>query len=118
MKRVLDIAKACHAANRVYCDLIGELAPHVSWDEAPEWQKQSAIAGVELFFENPNSTPEKMHTEWLNRKLADGWTFGPNKDAEKKEHPCLVPYETLPPNQRFKDYLFLVMCRTFVEIFG
>lgn len=31
---------------------------------------------------------------------------GPVKDAEKKEHPCIVPYDQLPLDQRMKDYIF------------
>jgi hypothetical protein len=28
------------------------------------------------------------------------------KDPEKKEHPCFVPYESLPAEQQAKDHLF------------
>ena len=28
------------------------------------------------------------------------------KDAERKEHPCCVPYDALPVEQKTKDYLF------------
>ena len=30
----------------------------------------------------------------------------PVKDSEKKEHPCFVRYEELPPAQRYKDTIF------------
>jgi len=28
------------------------------------------------------------------------------KDTEKKEHPCIVPFDQLPREQQAKDYLF------------
>ena len=34
-----------------------------------------------------------------NREEADGWKYGPVKDPEKKEHPCFVPYDDLPPSR-------------------
>jgi len=40
-------------------------------------------------------------------KLKDGWKHGPVKDPEKKEHPCLIPYDELPKEQQVKDHLFI-----------
>jgi hypothetical protein len=42
----------------------------------------------------------------MQEKKAAGWIYGPVKDPEKKEHPCIVPYDQLPIEQRTKDYLF------------
>lgn len=99
------IAMLAHEANRAYCMGLGDLSQLV-WDEAPDWQKESAIAGVNMHLANPNATPEDSHASWLAQKVADGWIYGPVKDAEKKEHPCCVPYDALPESQRAKDYIF------------
>src|SRR5690606_2016961 len=58
-------------------------------------------------------TPEQSHALWMKHKLAEGWRYGPVKDEEHKEHPCLVPYEQLPLNQRTKDWLFAAICGVF-----
>jgi hypothetical protein len=42
----------------------------------------------------------------MEHKEKYGWVYGEVKDAEKKTHPCMVPYEKLPIEQRVKDYLF------------
>ena len=55
---------------------------------------------------NPDATPEDSHASWLAQKAADGWTYGRVKDPDAKRHPCMVPYNQLPAEQRAKDYLF------------
>lgn len=99
------IAMVAHEANRAYCMGLGDLSQLV-WDDAPDWQKESAIAGVTMHLASPDATPEDSHASWLAQKLADGWVYGPVKDAEKKEHPCCVPYAELPEAQKAKDYIF------------
>lgn len=100
-----EIAEVCHEVNRAYCAAIGD-ASQVSWIDAPEWQKESAIKGVLFKIQNPNASPERMHASWYTEKAEQGWTYGKVKDPEKKEHPCFVPYAELPQEQRVKDYLF------------
>lgn len=107
-------AKAAHEINRQYC-LILKDDSQVPWDEAPEWQKQSAINGVKFHLENPGAQPEDSHDSWLAEKERDGWKYGPVKDAEKKEHPCFVPYHQLPAEQRTKDLLFTVVVRAAID---
>lgn len=106
---VEQIAKVAHETNRAYCQSIGDNS-QPSWEEAPDWQKQSAIQGVEYHLDGHASgiVPEASHSHecWLEEKRATGWKYGPVKDPDKKEHPCFLPYEELPVEQRMKDYLF------------
>lgn len=103
------IAQACHEANRVWCLALGDASqPH--WEDAPQWQKDSAIAGVKAHVDSGlTMTPEQSHESWLAVKKAEGWKYGPIKDADKKEHPCFVPYAALPYEQRKKDAIFLAV---------
>lgn len=103
--RIENIARVCHEANRAYCLSIGD-ASQVPWADAPEWQRASAVKGVEFNIENPDAPESAVHDSWLEEKRAAGWKHGPVKDAEKKEHPCFVPYAELPDEQRRKDALF------------
>ena len=77
-------------------------------------KKNSAINGVEFHRANPDAGPDHSHNEWLKEKEADGWKFGPEKNPEKKEHPCFVPYEELPVEQQAKDYLFRAVVHALV----
>lgn len=102
---VLRAARTAHEVNRIYCRSIGDTS-QLPWHDSPSWQVNSAIAGVEAIVANPNQTPEQSHESWLAHKIADGWVYGPVKDTDKKEHPCMVPYADLPDEQRIKDALF------------
>lgn len=102
---VQDIAQVAHELNKAYCESIGDTS-QPSWDEAPDWQKKSAITGVQFHLNNPDASPSHSHDSWLKEKEADGWKYGEVKDPEKKEHPCFVPYEQLPIEQQAKDYIF------------
>lgn len=109
-----DIARICHEANRAYCLTIGDPS-QVAWDDAPDWQKASAIQGVQNISEGVVRMPADSHRSWLDHKLAEGWVYGPVKDPEKKEHPCMVPFEKLPMQQRRKDHLFFAIARTMLD---
>lgn len=100
-----DIAKVCHEANRAYCQTLGDNSQS-AWEEAPDWQRQSAINGVEFHMVKPEAGPSGSHESWMAQKLEEGWKYGPVKDPDKKEHPCMVPYEELPLEQQRKDYIF------------
>lgn len=100
-----QIARVCHETNESYCVSIGDHSQK-SWDEAEEWQRQSAIKGVQFALANPDAPASAQHDAWLADKAREGWKFGPVKDAEKKEHPCMVSYDQLPVEQRLKDHLF------------
>ena len=103
--RIEQIAELAHETNRKYCQLIGDES-QPKWKNAPAWQVLSAISGVKFHIENPGASPSRSHEEWLKEKKTDGWKYGKVKDADKKEHPCYVPYNELPLEQRIKDTLF------------
>lgn len=106
----------CHETNRAYCATIGDRSQPV-WDDAPNWQKQSAITGVKFHVDHLDKglepSPMASHNSWLEEKRKDGWTYGPVKDAAKKTHPCFLPYDGLPMDQRLKDYLFVGVVKAF-----
>lgn len=115
---VEQIAQVCHEANRAYCKTIGDNS-QPSWDDAPDWQKQSAIKGVEFHLEELASggtpKPEASHENWLKEKVANGWVYGETKDADAKTHPCCVPYSELPRDQQRKDYIFIAVVKAFFK---
>ncbi len=46
---------------------------------------------------------ENNHDHWARKRIEEGWTYGPRRDDERKEHPDLVPYEELPEAEKEYD---------------
>lgn len=108
------IARTAHEANRSYCLALGDTS-QPSWDDAPDWQKASALAGVRFHAAHPDASPAASHESWLEEKRRDGWSWGPVKNPELKQHPCFCLYEELPTEQKAKDYLFAGIVRAMLE---
>lgn len=101
-------ASVAHAANRQYCISLGDYSVP-EWGEAPFWMVESIRNGVRHAWNNPLATPSDSHVSWLAEKTKAGWKYGPEKDPAKKEHPCFVPYDQLPAEQKMKDHIFLAI---------
>lgn len=108
------IARVCHEANRAVQIITGDPAVSPPWDDAPDWQRTSAINGVESA--RVGTRPVRMHELWCEEKRAAGWTYGEVKDAAAKTHPCLVPYHELPEEQKAKDRLFVAIVRALSSV--
>lgn len=64
------------------------------------------ISDVVLSEELKNLTEllaKNVHDIWAENRIAQGWTYGEKRDDEKKQHPCLVPYEELPEEEKLYD---------------
>ena len=44
-----------------------------------------------------------VHEVWAQQRIRQGWTWGAERDDAKKTHPCLVPYEELPEEEKEYD---------------
>ena len=43
---------------------------------------------------------ENAHDVWARQRMNEGWTYGPNRDDDKKESPDLVPYSDLTNKEK------------------
>lgn len=46
---------------------------------------------------------ENAHDIWAAERMQQGWTFGPERNDELKQNPCLVPYSKLPEAEKEYD---------------
>lgn len=60
---IVNIAKTCHQANKAWCEANGDNSQK-DWDEAEDWQRDSAIKGAEflnLLTHQHRILPNTMH---------------------------------------------------------
>lgn len=46
---------------------------------------------------------KNVHEVWAETRIKQGWTYGEQRDDKLKTHPCLVPYEELPEDEKEYD---------------
>jgi len=114
-ERVIRAARTAHEVNRIYCMALGDDS-QPEWEDAPAWQKESAFNGAKAILANPDQPPRASHDNWLKEKIETGWKYGPIKDPDKKEHPCIVDYYKLPVDQRRKDTLFTLVVKAVLGV--
>lgn len=108
------LAYITHAANRAFRLSTGERnIPR--WDDVDEAVRDSARDGVKEILDNPDITAKDIHDNWVKFKASEGWVYGPDRDDEKKTHPCLVDYDLLPPAEQYKDYLFISIVKSYIS---
>jgi hypothetical protein len=103
----VQVARVCHEANRELQRIHGDMEPSQPWDCETEELRTSVVDGVRRA--RNGATPRQLHENWVQFKTAGGWVPGPVKDPEARTHPCLAPYDSLPPEQRDKDEIFLAI---------
>lgn len=46
---------------------------------------------------------KNVHEVWAETRIAQGWTYGTERNDQRKHHPCLIPYEELSEEERAYD---------------
>lgn len=46
---------------------------------------------------------ENAHDIWAIERMQQGWTYGPERNDELKQNPCMVPYSKLPESEKEYD---------------
>lgn len=66
-------------------------------------EKGFKSASLHLSDEEVETMAKVEHIRWCWDKILHGWFFGKVKDARKKTHPSIIPYEDLPESEKEKD---------------
>ncbi len=46
---------------------------------------------------------KNVHDVWAQNRMEQGWTYGEERSDALKQHPCLIPYEELPEEEKMYD---------------
>lgn len=111
------ISRVAHEANRAYCQTIGDNSQK-PFDEATEWQKSSCRDGIRAICEGRVKEPGDSHRSWLIEKARTGWKFGPVKNEDTKEHPCMVQFDELSAAEQVKDHIFVGVVKSMIAGYG
>jgi hypothetical protein len=72
-------------------------------DYKPEPVETSGVTLPDELIELTELLAENAHDHWALQRMAEGWTYGPQRDDNAKKHPDLVPYSELPDSEKEYD---------------
>ena len=87
------IARIVHAAHRDLQEWLEDSCPAQPWDTLDADQREIVVNMVRLI--QRGFPYEYVHQIWVDRKIEEGWTWG-IKDPALKQHPCILPWDSLP----------------------
>lgn len=61
---------------------------------------------------------ENVHDQWSLGRIKAGWQYGPERNDEKKENPCLVPYNELPESEKEYDRNTAIATLKLIQKYG
>jgi len=61
---------------------------------------------------------KNTHDVWAQERMAQGWTFGPERNDTLKQHPSLVAYEELPESEKVYDRNTAIQTLKAITAFG
>ena len=72
-------------------------------DYIPEPMDLSLVDLPESLIQLSERIAENVHEVWAKARIDEGWTYGEKLDDIHKKHPCLVPYDELPEEEKEYD---------------
>ena len=64
----------------------------------------SAIELPQELLELAHVISKNVHEVWSAGRMSEGWTYGSVRNDEKRETPCLVPFEELSDEEKAYDW--------------
>jgi len=61
---------------------------------------------------------ENAHDIWAEARIKEGWTYGPERDDQLRQHPDLVPYSSLPDSEKEYDRIMALNTLKLVNKLG
>jgi RyR domain len=74
--------------------------PDQPYTPRPVDTSKVSLADIQTLLED---LARNAHEIWAQKRIQDGWVYGPQRDDARRTHPCLVPYEQLPESEKEYD---------------
>ena len=91
------------ACARKSAELAGYEPQTILWREFTENDRQQHLITAQMFISDPAITALETHNAWVERRALDGWTYGPNYDADTKTSNQHLPWDQLPEKYRLAE---------------
>jgi hypothetical protein len=122
---VADVGRMCYAIDTALNPVDATVAAGGTapaglglFDQLPTDRRDIILAGVNDVLTNPTITPEQLHSNWIARRKAQGWTRGGTTHVGRKEHARLVPYGELPIRDQVHARVFIAIVRSVMAPVG
>lgn len=112
----VEIAQMYHAFNLGHQAVAGDDMPAPPWHSLPRSSREVAIRAVGRIRHGAVTTPAEHHEHWYDTMRARGYTWGAEKDHERKTHPALLHWGELPELYRTKARMFVVIVQGLLEV--
>jgi len=84
----------------------------------PHPLETSMVEVPDCLLELSEELAKNTHEIWARQRFAEGWKYCAKRNDERKEHPCLVPYEELPENEKEYDRITAMETIRFILCHG
>jgi len=107
-----EIAEVAHNINASFRLVAAEYAQF--WRELPPeaWERVDSLRQVKLLRENPDLSPQQEHEAWMRERIQHGWSWGAERNADRKQNPLLVEWDELPGAYRARSIASFQVIRT------
>ena len=115
-KDYYKLAKMCHDTVMQIKKYNNEPDWNISFDDETTENKNMLYEFIQNIIKNPDITGEKIHNDWANYKIKNGWKYGRQTDRKNKIHNCLIPFDELTPLQKLKDDVIITIIKNYINV--
>lgn len=90
-------------------------AVQIPWEALPQWKKLIYISSIHFQSMAPH-TLDEIHNHWVSHMTAQGWVYGLVYDPVAKEHPSILPLDSLAPADVSRVALLKAICDSFIKV--
>lgn len=95
-----ELSDADRAANRASAEAVLDHAADMGYDVV---RVEGPVVPEPIPDDVVEAASIREHDRWAEFKRSQGWVHGPERDADRRTHPDLVPWEDLDEPTREKD---------------